>query len=515
MRKIKRSAVLLILAFFLLERDASALFDGKYKEASKKLEESTAAREKIAKEKKELEEKCSALEAENRALKEDRGNFLLRIKELTDMKVEGKIPLETAKKIEALKKENADLQKEIDRLKSKNLHPAVKETAVSASYNGAAKEYASKIKAMENEITALKKDKEAAERALELSNRDVLRAVKETTETSSYKDAVRNYLSKIKDMETEIMGLRKDKEAAEKALEAKTKDSRSITKDTSEVDYYKGIVKDYSLKIDEMKKEIAGLRQDKESAEKTLKARDLDAAQDMAEITSFKNAVKDYTAKMKQTDREMADLVKRKDAAEKSIDKARQEKEKAAAEEKKKYESALNKEKSKFESILRRAKKDASDDLKGMKKWETKAMSLEDQLRNYKKNYAEAERKNKAFEREIKNIPAKYAELARQNRVLIKDTSKMHYNIGVFYVKNKEFERAVHEFEKAVEINPDDAASYFNLGYIYAEFLVDRKRAIDSFKRYLMLAKEDDKDIEWAKKYILTWQTWEGKQSID
>ncbi len=136
------------------------------------------------------------------------------------------------------------------------------------------------------------------------------------------------------------------------------------------------------------------------------------------------------------------------------------------------------------------------------------------QLSEVKDKYEEAKKQNKALERKLEDIPKKFTELARENKVLIKRTSAMHYNLGVFYTQNKEFERAVAEFEKAVELNPEDSASHFNLGYIYAEHLLNRPRAVTHFKQFLKLAKKDDKDVDWARRYILTWQTWEGNVPI-
>ena len=90
----------------------------------------------------------------------------------------------------------------------------------------------------------------------------------------------------------------------------------------------------------------------------------------------------------------------------------------------------------------------------------------------------------------------------------------MHYNLGVFYTQHKEYKRAIAEFEKAIELNPDDPYAHFNLGYIYAEYLVDRSKAVEHFRHYLRLADKSDKDIDWVKKYILTWQAWEGKTPL-
>jgi len=129
--------------------------------------------------------------------------------------------------------------------------------------------------------------------------------------------------------------------------------------------------------------------------------------------------------------------------------------------------------------------------------------------------YAEAVKKNNAFEQKVMETPKRFAEIARQNKTLIKETANMHYNLGVFYTKNKEYSRALAEFEKAVELTPDDAYAHFNLGYIYAEYVVNRYKAIDHFRRFLSLSKSDDKDIDWVRKYILTWEAYEGKKPLD
>lgn len=136
------------------------------------------------------------------------------------------------------------------------------------------------------------------------------------------------------------------------------------------------------------------------------------------------------------------------------------------------------------------------------------------QVVSFKKRYEQAMAKNRVFEKKVDQLPVKFAEMARENKLLIKETALMHYNLGVFYTKSKEYARSVAEFEKAIELNPEDPYSYYNLGYIYAEYLVNRPKAIANFKKYLNLLKTDDKDSDWVKRYIITWQTWEGKQPV-
>ncbi|MEK7849674.1 MAG: tetratricopeptide repeat protein, partial [Candidatus Omnitrophota bacterium] len=136
------------------------------------------------------------------------------------------------------------------------------------------------------------------------------------------------------------------------------------------------------------------------------------------------------------------------------------------------------------------------------------------QLEEVKAQYADAKKQNRGLERKLEDLPKNFAELARENKILVKRTALMHYNLGVFYTQNREFQRALAEFEKAVELNPEDSASHFNLGYIYAEHLQNRPKAVEHFKQFLKLAKRDDKDADWVKRYILTWQTWEGNVPI-
>jgi tetratricopeptide (TPR) repeat protein len=137
------------------------------------------------------------------------------------------------------------------------------------------------------------------------------------------------------------------------------------------------------------------------------------------------------------------------------------------------------------------------------------------QIKEHKKRYETALARNRVLEKKAEQMPIRFAEISRQNKTLLKETALMHYNLGVFYTKNKEYTRALAEFEKSVELNPDDAASYFNLGYICAEYLVNRPKAIGYFRKFLSLVKTEDKDVDWVRKYILTWQTWEGKKTME
>lgn len=183
---------------------------------------------------------------------------------------------------------------------------------------------------------------------------------------------------------------------------------------------------------------------------------------------------------------------------------------------------ALQKENSDLSNKLRVSQSDYGKSQQTLTKVQSELEKVSQESREWmqkveklNRDYADAAKKNKTLEAKLEAMPAKYAEIARQNRTLIRRTSNMHYNMGVFYTKEKEYTRAVAEFEKAIELSPDDAYAHFNLGYIYAEYLVDRPKAIEHFRHYLRLAKKDDKDVDWAKKYIVTWDAMQGSKPMD
>lgn len=181
-------------------------------------------------------------------------------------------------------------------------------------------------------------------------------------------------------------------------------------------------------------------------------------------------------------------------------------------EENKNILSTLEKERGASNKKLQLAEKELTKLKSSNDSLEKDVMDLREGLEAFKKSYGDAQRKNKILEREAKNIPRKFTEIARQNRRLVKETAEMHYNLGVFYTEEKKYERAISEFTKTLEIDPENTYAYFNLGYIYAEYLINREKAVKHFRHFLRRAKRGDKDADWVKKYILTWETYSMKK---
>ena len=291
------------------------------------------------------------------------------------------------------------------------------------------------------------------------------------------------------------------------------------------------ILLEYKTRAIDLEKSVKLLKAEKESAVKSLEQEKENAAKKLQEeksqlITELKSLKEQLARLSDKSQEESQDFQQRIADLEKANVKLSQDGEN--------LQDSLEKLKIEYKMIpetrkkLTRIENEKNQLLNDSKKMELKFKVMDEerlnkdaqleiyrlQINDFKKRYAEALTKNKEFEKKLEKMPARMAELARENKILIKETAFTHYNLGVFYTKNKEYSRALAEFEKAAELNPDDPYTYYNLGYIYAEYLPDRPKAVENFRKFLRLCKTDDNDVDWVKKYILTWQTWEGKEPL-
>jgi tetratricopeptide (TPR) repeat protein len=45
--------------------------------------------------------------------------------------------------------------------------------------------------------------------------------------------------------------------------------------------------------------------------------------------------------------------------------------------------------------------------------------------------------------------------------------AEAHNNLGLLYSEQKRYDRAIQEYQKAIEINPNYAEAHYNLGVLY------------------------------------------------
>jgi len=104
-----------------------------------------------------------------------------------------------------------------------------------------------------------------------------------------------------------------------------------------------------------------------------------------------------------------------------------------------------------------------------------------------------------------KDLNKTLAELSRankKNKRLHKEIVDMHYNLAVILTKQNNFRAAIREFEKVLEIKPDDKDTHYNLAIIYDEYMKDNKKALEHYRAYLRIAPQD-KDSQKVRKWVI------------
>ncbi|MFC1667330.1 tetratricopeptide repeat protein [Candidatus Omnitrophota bacterium] len=322
----------------------------------------------------------------------------------------------------------------------------------------------------------------------------------ELSKAAEYREPVYRKLSREKqalskkytELLNKVEGIEKDRDnvlaQAKRFVEEKKRSEElevSLGESEAETELFKLERKEILEQSKGLKKEIEGLKNRQAEIEKSQKEirRERDQLKEDYEKVKKGTAIRELENKVSLLQRENKDML-----------------------------YTLKEERSTLNKKLQLAEKQLAKLKSSNHSLEKDVMDLREGLEAFRKNYRDAQRKNKILERETKNIPRKFSEIARQNRQLVKETAEMHYNLGVFYTKEKKYERAISEFAKTLEIDPENIYAHFNLGYIYAEHLVDREKAVEYFRHFLRRAKRGDKDADWVRKYILTWETYSLKK---
>jgi len=200
-------------------------------------------------------------------------------------------------------------------------------------------------------------------------------------------------------------------------------------------------------------------------------------------------------------------------------------------------------------------KEGLEEELKDMKKLHQKQIELykfkDESIEDFKKKTDSKMMEfiigKKALEKQVKNVEAKLKESVQKNQELLtkldessrmviklklekgeennqsgsmsrkdeqfrKEALKFHYNAGLVYDQNRQFELALIEYEKALEAVPDDADVHYNLAILYDEYLLDKKKAIKHYQAYLKFcpdARDAVKVSYWINeaKKELKWET--------
>lgn len=78
---------------------------------------------------------------------------------------------------------------------------------------------------------------------------------------------------------------------------------------------------------------------------------------------------------------------------------------------------------------------------------------------------------------------------------------KFHYNYALLYDNMGMYKEAICEYEKALEYNPDDPDTHYNLGIVYDNHIKDKEKAIYHYNKYLEFC-DDPGDIKKVENWI-------------
>ena len=331
---------------------------------------------------------------------------------------------------------------------------------------------------------------------------------KELLEIKKSYDTIQTNYSSLKEEYVHMMDehaqLKKDYLKLSETNQMVTADRDNLLIQTKKLTEAKNRTEEMLAMLDRIKQEVDKSKREREEAlsqNQMLKAR----------ITGLEDTRKDFETTQKQLIREKEQLADNVAKLEEKIKSNVSDKEIAS----------LKQENTAIANRLKQVQAEAGQLKKSEEAAAEYRAKTQDTIVQYRakaeesnRKYKEIVKRTRAFEHKLVESPSRMYEIARQNKVLIEQTATMHYNLGVFYTRQKEYSRAAVEFEKTLELKPDDAQAHFNLGYIYAEYVVNRNKAVNHFQEYLKYVKANDKDVDWVKKYILTWQSWEGKEPM-
>ena len=263
--------------------------------------------------------------------------------------------------------------------------------------------------------------------------------------------------------------------AAGIGLALKIKDLSSNLKSST------NIISDLKLEIEKLGQENGGLRKKIEEAGKSAESQALkisglgkDRQELTARISSLQRELEGKTNKVSELEKDNLQL-------QNNLEKTKNQLDTVSGRTEKKLGERFDRERQKLEADLASAKNYVKLVEKERDDYLTKSVELKENLNKTLKEFSEANKKNKTLQAEV---------------------ADMHYNLGVILTKQNNFRAAMREYEKVLELKPDDKDSHYNLAIIYDEYMKDNKRALEHYRAYLKIAPEG-KDTQKVRKWVI------------
>lgn len=126
-------------------------------------------------------------------------------------------------------------------------------------------------------------------------------------------------------------------------------------------------------------------------------------------------------------------------------------------------------------------------------------------VKSLEKRQKEMIKENREYREELEGLKLKLKEavpgLAKSTRIsqkMMRENAQMHYNLGTIFLQNKRYKEAIAEYEKNLELTPNDPDTHYNLGVLYDDYLKDRQKALYHYQKYITVNPKapDSKKVE-------------------
>jgi tetratricopeptide (TPR) repeat protein len=170
------------------------------------------------------------------------------------------------------------------------------------------------------------------------------------------------------------------------------------------------------------------------------------------------------------------------------------------------FEQCL-KERSGVSTELEATKKLLENERNGVEVANVSASKLRDEvIRLERKNQEDVADVEKSLKKKVRNYEARIlsleAALEKAQKKLKNEAERYHYNLGVIYSQQKEFDSAVTEFRTVLGYNPKNAQAHYNLGIIYDDYFKDKKNASVHYHSFLDLGPKPE-DAEAVREWLI------------
>lgn len=128
---------------------------------------------------------------------------------------------------------------------------------------------------------------------------------------------------------------------------------------------------------------------------------------------------------------------------------------------------------------------------------------LEDRQKQLLRENAENREKLEVMKAKFKDAVPGLAKSGRISQKMMRENADMHYNLGTVFLHNKQYKEAIKEYERVLELRPNDSETHYNLGVLYDDYLRDREKALYHYQKYLAINPKSA-DAKKVETYILS-----------